>query len=236
MIGLFAKTGATGMMFVLIVSAVVLFSEDGFSQDGGEDHGRGQKKAPESLISPQILNNDRLRSHYYKEFRDRYYYSPSPTYFTDLFVDNWVDQQIIHNAETISEEITNLRIRHGMGLELLKRNVREPERSEIKREIRQFFKNFREDTGNLRERIQFIVSGLDSKPENEYQNYSIERDSANHRMELAGKELEEAERLIRNYFLKPTHTVSVSDLNENNMMIRLYRIEKIMESLEKTAF
>ena len=40
-------------------------------------------------------------------------------------------------------------------------------------------------------------------------------------------------KLIGNYFFKPTHTVDVRDLNKNNMMIRLYRIERILESLEK---
>ncbi len=47
-------------------------------------------------------------------------------------------------------------------------------------------------------------------------------------------ELDEADKLIVNYFFTPAPpTVAVEDLNNNNMMIRLCRIEMILESIEK---
>jgi len=187
-----------------------------------------------SDVSLAILNNSRLRAYYYREYLERYYYNRNHVRMDRNFIEHWIDQQIIYNAQVIAGKLRLFNDNYEVATQLLDRIDREPGRAEIKRQARRFFGDFRNDVGDLRARIDFIVSGLDSKPEGDNRHYATEKGSARQRMELLKGELDKADRQIRDYFLKPTHTVKVRDLEENNMMIRLYRIEKILESLEKT--
>ena len=189
---------------------------------------------PDSKISPAILNNSRLRSYYYREYLERHYLDRSRPLVSRQFMENWIDKQIIYNTGIIEERLQNLKTDYDVGIQLLDRLEKEPQRTDIRRQTKQFFKDFREEAKDLRNKIDFMVSGLDSKPDDDGIRYSVEKDSALKRMAMVKSELDEAEKLIRNYFLEPTHTIDARDLVENNMMIRLYRIEKILESLEKT--
>lgn len=215
----------------LFASGTMVYSRKHPVQDQEADSARSTPQ-----VSPQILNNSRLRSYYFREYEVRNFHSQKQAAWVvgRNFVENWIDKQIIYNAGIIADKLENLKDSHELGTHLLKRLEKEPERRDIRLQTKRFLKNFREDTKDLRSKINFMVSGLDSKPENKLQNYSVEKESAGHRMKMVKSELNEAEKLIRNYFLEPTHTVAVRDLEENNMMIRLYRIEKILESLEKT--
>jgi len=186
-------------------------------------------------ISPLILNNERLGRYYFREYMERFVYNRDVPRVGRIFLENWIDQQIIYNAQVIAERVDTLKNDHEMGVQLLKRLSKEPDRVDMKLQIKRFFREFRDDVGDLRKKIDFVVSGIDSEPEDRSRGYSTERTSVDERMALVKLELVEAERLIRDYFLNPTHTVEVRDLEDNNMMIRLYRIERIMESLENTS-
>ncbi len=187
-------------------------------------------------ISPAILNNQRLRAYFLKEYVERHYYNRSSQMMSRNFVENWIDLQISHNAEVIAERVTLLKNDYEMGSLLLARLEKEPERIDIKLQVTRFFRSFREEARSLRRKLNFLVTGLDSEPEDASRHYSIEKDSVPRRMTMVKAELVEMERLVRDYFFNPTHVVEVRDLEDNNMMIRLFRIEKIMESLEKTEF
>lgn len=193
----------------------------------------GQSSLKEE-ISPLILNNQRLRRYYYREYMERFVYHRDVPRLAGIFVENWIDQQIVYNAQVIAERVEALKNDHAMGVQMLRRLSLEPERTDMKLQVKRFFSDFRDDVGSLRKKIDFVVSGLDSEPESQGRRYSTERSSVDERMEQVKIELSEAERLIKDYFLDPTHTVEVRDLEDNNMMIRLYRIERIMESLENT--
>ena len=189
---------------------------------------------PDAQGSPAILNNSRLRSYYYREYVERHYQVRGRMVVSRQFLENWIDKQIIYNTGIIESRLQTLKNDYEIGIKLLQRLEKEPQRTDIRRQTKRFFKDFREEAKDLRNKIDFMVSGLDSKPDDDGINYSVEKDSAGKRMTMVKSELDEAERLIRNYFLEPTHTIDARDLAENNMMIRLYRIEKLLESLEKT--
>lgn len=225
------------LKFFLIISSMFLFASGTMVYSGKHPVQDQQAESVRSglQVSPLILNNSRLRSYYFREYEVKHFgYQKGAPAMGRNFVENWIDQQIIYNAGIIALKLKSLKDNHELGTNLLKRLEKEPERSDIRLQTKRFLKNFREDTKDLRSKIDFMVSGLDSKPEDDLRNYSVEKESAGHRMNMVKLELNEAEKLIRNYFLEPTHTVEVKDLEENNMMIRLYRIEKILESLEKT--
>lgn len=223
------KVFLIGISLVLLTSGTKGFPliQDGQDKDPG-------KVATDEQVSPAILNNSRLRSYYYREYVERHYQGRNRPLVSRNFLENWINKQIIYNTGIISERLETLKIEYAVGMQLLQRLEKEPGRTDIRRQTKRFFKDFREEAKDLRSKIDFMVSGLDSKPDDEKSNYSIEKASVGKRMEQVKSELDEAERLIRNYFLEPTHTIEARDLEENNMMIRLYRIEKIMESLEKT--
>ena len=107
-------------------------------------------------------------------------------------------------------------------------------KNNLKTKARLFFKDFRNETKTLRGKIDFMISGLPSKPQNEDVEKSVARKTPKEKLSLLELELDEAEKLIMNYFfIPPAHTVTVNSLDNNNMMIRLYRIEKILKSIEK---
>ena len=224
------------LKYLLIFMLAILLTPSSRGFSANDD---GQAESSESVrtdkqVSTAILNNSRLRSYYFREYRERHFQEGDHPMVSRSFIENWIDLQIIYNTKIISEKLDALKESYEYGNLLLQRLEKEPGRTDIRRETRLFFKDFREKTKSLRGKIDFMVSGLDSKPDDGFRNYSVEKESAGNRMNMVKEELNEAERLIRNYFLEPTHTVDVSDLEENNMMIRLYRIEKILESLEKT--
>lgn len=214
---------------LLFTAEPVIVSEVRQSQDQQDE----VIKSPSS-VSPAVMNNSRLRNYFFREYMERHRYNKARPPIPRGFIENWIDRQIIYNSGIIAEKLSSLQEDHEFCILLLKRLEDSPERTDIKLHTRRFFEKFRKDTKKLRSKIDFIVSGLDSEPGDDRINYSIEKDSVQQRMRAAKDELNEAGRLIRNYFLEPTHTVKVEDLAENNMLIRLYRIERIMESLEKT--
>ena len=221
----------------LLIVAVLLTpcSLDSSANDAEQGESPGSVRT-DKHISPAILNNSRLRSYYFREYRERHFQDLDQPMVSRSFIENWIDLQIIYNTKIIAEKLNALKESYEFGNQLLQRLENEPGRTDIRRETKLFFKDFRGKTKSLRGKLNFMISGLDSKPDQAFRNYSVEQDSAGNRMNMVKGELNEAERLIKNYFLEPTHTVDVSDLEENNMMIRLYRIEKILESLEKTEF
>jgi len=224
------------LMILVLFIPILKLSSDFSSRVEGAALNQEQKEtsAPED-ISPLILNNERLRRYYFREYMERFVHNRDVPRVGRIFLENWIDQQIIYNAQVMAERVETLKNDHDMGVQLLKRLSKEPDRVDMKLQVKRFFREFRDDVGDLRKKIDFVVSGLDSEPEDRSRGYSTERTSVDERMALVKQELVEAERLIRGYFLNPTHTVEVRDLEDNNMMIRLYRIERIMESLENTS-
>ncbi len=220
------------LVFILVI--LLTPSASDCLADDEEQEGSPESVQADKQVSPAILYNSRLRSYFFKEYRERYYLDRDQLIVSRTSIENWVDLQIAYHTKIIAEKLDALKVSYDLGNQLLLRLEQEPERTDIRREARLFLKAFKEETKSLRVKIGFMASGLDSKPNDTSQNYSVEKNSVGSRMNMVKGELNEAERLIRNYFLEPTHTVDVSDLDENNMMIRLYRVEKILESLEKT--
>lgn len=224
-----AKIFVTGVFLIFLSSGTQIFPGMREAIEQQPDPG-----TPDTQVAPAILNNSRLRSYYYREYVERHYQDRSRPLISRQFMENWIDKQIIYNTGIIKESLQTLKTEYEVGIQLLERLKKDPQRTDIQRQTKKFFKDFREEAKDLRKKIDFMVSGLDSKPDDDGVSYSVEKDSVEKRMKMVKSELDEAEKLIRNYFLEPTHTIDVRDLAENNMMIRLYRIERILESLEKT--
>jgi hypothetical protein len=76
--------------------------------------------------------------------------------------------------------------------------------------------------------------GLDRKEKFRYkipagaENQAFEREVG-----FLEDEVVKAEQQIRDYLFTPTHTVTVEALRGENMLINLYRVQKLSELLEK---
>ena len=149
-------------------------------------------------------------------------------------LEQWIDEEIISYAEEIAEKLSNLKKSYPIASVLLGALEKNPEKDDLRSKARLFLKGFRNETKDLRGKIDFMIPGLPSKPEGEDVKKSVARKTPMEKLSLLKVELDEADKLIVNYFFTPTtHTVAVEDLNNNNMMIRLCRIEMILESIEK---
>lgn len=193
-------------------------------------------------VSRAVLDNSRLRRY----LRDDYLASSS--YYMKIFtfksaklppnvtwdlVDQWIDEEIIGYSEEVAEKLCNLRKSYPLASVLLEGLEKDPDTEDLRLKARLFFKGFRGEAKALKRKIDFMIPGLPSKPEGEDVKKAVSQKTLMERMILLKAELDEADRLIVNYFFTPTiQTVAAEDLNNNNMLIRLYRIERILESIE----
>jgi hypothetical protein len=88
--------------------------------------------------------------------------------------------------------------------------------------------------GDIRGMLRPILRGLKSKVNFKPEISDVSVD-AGFREEMAflGEQIGKADQRIRDYFFSPTHIVSVDGLRGENMMIYLYRVQKMSESLKK---
>ncbi len=200
-----------------------------------------QNKATTLQVSRTVLDNSSLRRHFRDEYLANDYFRAKISFnsarrqrIAPALLEQLIDEEIIIRSEEIAERLNNLIKSYPIAVALLEGVEKEPDRKDLKQKARLFFRDFRNETKKLRGNIDFMISGLPSKPKNEAIEKSIVRKTPNEKLSLLELELDEAERLIMNYFfIPPVHTVTVNNLNNNNMMIRLYHIEKILASIEK---
>lgn len=95
-------------------------------------------------------------------------------------------------------------------------------------------KSLGKEAKGLRKMLSYVLRGLDNKNDFKPQ---IQNDAGNSGFQKEIKFIEEqiakAERRINDYPFLPTHTVNAENLKGENMMIYLYRVEKISQKLSK---
>jgi len=95
-------------------------------------------------------------------------------------------------------------------------------------------KSLGNEAKGLRKMLSYVPRGLDNKNDFKPQ---IQNDPGNSGFQKEIKFIEEqiakAEQRINDYFFVATHTVNAENLKGENMMIYLYRVEKISQKLSK---
>jgi hypothetical protein len=90
------------------------------------------------------------------------------------------------------------------------------------------------EAGKIRGMLKPVLKGLKSKSNFEPEINTFSQDSPFHdEMRYLGEQIGKASRRIRDYFFSPTHIVNAESLQGENMMINLYHVQKMSESLRK---
>ena len=91
-----------------------------------------------------------------------------------------------------------------------------------------------DDAEDLRRTLSYVLRSLDSKSDFKPE---IEANALNSgfqkEVRFIQDQIVKAEQRIRDYFLLPTHTVNLQDLQGQNMMIYLYRVKKMSKALSE---
>ena len=89
-----------------------------------------------------------------------------------------------------------------------------------------------DEAKNLRRSLSYVLRGLDNKSDFKPE---IEADANNlefqKEIKFMREQIVKAEQRIRDYFFVPTHTVNLQDLQGENVMIYLYRVERMSKAL-----
>ncbi len=152
------------------------------------------------------------------------------------FLEQSVDWLIDDFLARVSQKLDALKIHFNMAL----RNREEtlsgaPDpRSRLQAQAR--WKDSMEEVADkskaLRRTLSYVLRGLNSKSD-----FKPEIEAHAHisgfqkEIQFIQEQILKAEQRIKDYFLLPTHTINLEDLQGQNMMIYLYRVEKLSKEL-----
>ncbi|MEE8460999.1 MAG: hypothetical protein V3S50_02625, partial [Acidobacteriota bacterium] len=118
--------------------------------------------------------------------------------------------------------------------EMLSETSNDESRQEAQARWKDSLKTMGDEAEDLRKTLSNVLRGLDSKSDFKPE---IDADSTNpgfqKEIRYIQEQLVKAEQRIRDYFFVPTHTVNLQDLQGQNMMIYLYRVEKMSKKLSE---
>lgn len=89
-----------------------------------------------------------------------------------------------------------------------------------------------DNADDLKDSIRMVMPGVKSKTEFRPEvNTSAENPAFGNEIAFIGSQIEQAERGIRDFFFTPNHTVTVDELAGDNLLIQLYRVEKLSKQI-----
>ena len=149
-------------------------------------------------------------------------------------VDRLVDQYMAR----LTQKLGALKIHFNTVLrsreEMLSETYNDESRREAEARWKDSLKAMADEAEDLRKTLSNVLRGLDNKSDFKPQ---IDADSTNPGFQKEIRYIQEqivkAEQRIRDYFFAPTHTVHLQDLQGQNMMIYLYRVEKTSKELSE---
>ena len=91
-----------------------------------------------------------------------------------------------------------------------------------------------DEAEDLRKMLSYVLRGLDNKSDFKPQiDADANKSGFQKEIRFIEGQIEKAEQQIKDYLFAPTHTVHLQDLQGQNMMIYLYRVEKISKELSE---
>jgi len=107
------------------------------------------------------------------------------------------------------------------------------DRRRLLRDWRERFDDLEDSADALKDAVRLILPWVKGKTDFDPE-LLITADNPAFETEVAyiGTQIEEAEKQIREFFFAPTHTVTVTELNGENVVIQLFRIEKLSKVIK----
>ncbi len=89
-----------------------------------------------------------------------------------------------------------------------------------------------DEAGDLRKTLSYVLRGLEDKSDFKPEiDAHLTNPGFLKEIQFIQGQIVKAEQRIRDYFFVPTHTVNLQDLQGENVMIYLYRVEKMSKAL-----
>lgn len=161
-----------------------------------------------------------------------------PTYRFDLnTLERNVDRLAFHFLMEVSEKVADLKHTYTEVVTLRESLIRSEFGSKMHSKLltdwKERFDDLEDRADDLKDTISrvlpWVKSKTDFKPELDITpgNPAFEREVA-----YIGDQINQAEQRIRDFFFTPTHTVTVTQLTEDNVLIQLFRVEKLSKKIK----
>ncbi len=155
-----------------------------------------------------------------------------------LVLERHVDRSIDDFLTRVTRKLDALKVHLttilSSGEETLIGASNDESRRKVRADWKDTLKEMADEAEDLRKMLSNVFSGLDNKSDFKPQ---IEADANNSGFEkeirFVEEQIQKAEQQIKDYLFVPTHTVQLQDLQGQNMMIYLYRVEKMSKKLSE---
>lgn len=188
-------------------------------------------------ISPAARENESLRRlfrTFYPNSRDSF--AMPPRMFLETFIDQQIDHYVMGVEERLRRLMAHLTVSENLRIRLLDLRAEgreaEPAYAEGRILFRKELEEVEDAADRLRDHLEMAAAGLKGKSKLEYQ-LSPER-----REDLFGREIlfirtqvDKAETGIRDYLFRSTNTVSLEEIQGQNMLVRLHWAEQMAKRI-----
>ena len=184
---------------------------------------------------PPARQNQILREYFRRQYSGIEFNEKWPE-ANDFFVERYIDRRIDVFLQQVREKLSNLKSRFAQVQEIRERTLSAPAtgRDAVlnRKEWRRQLKELRDVANALRETLAFIFTDLDSKggfkPKIEDRAVKTGFDGEMNFME---EQIKKAEQRIVDYLFVPRNTVNLQDLQDENMLIHLYRVKELADEI-----
>ncbi len=152
------------------------------------------------------------------------------------FLEQSVDRLIDDFLARVSQKLDTLKLHFNTALrnreETLSETSNHQSRHQAQARWKDSMEQMADEAKSLRRTLSYLLRGLKSKS-----NFKPEIEANAHNsgfqkeIQFIQEQILKAEQRIKDYFLLPTHTINLEDLQGQNMMIYLYRVEKLSKKL-----
>ncbi len=196
----------------------------------------GQDAAEENELVP-ARHNQILREYFRGQFSGMR--STGSTRFpgSDRFNDALIDRQIDHYLTELREKLALLKTHFG-EVERERETIRQASSTQARRQARVNRKRalgeVQDQAGDLWNMLRYIFVSLEDKGDFKPLIETTDTGSLfDKEIQFIGEQIEVAEKRITQYFFEADSTISLEDLQGENMLIHLYRVREMAKRLRE---
>lgn len=156
---------------------------------------------------------------------------------SDRFNDALIDRQIDHYVKELREKLTLLKTHFGeveREREAIRQAISTAERRQARVDRKRALGGVQEQAGDLWNMLRYIFVALEDK--GDFKPLIETTDTGalfDKEIQFIGEQIEVAEKRITQYFFEADSTISLEDLQGENMMIHLYRVREMAKRLRE---
>ena len=196
----------------------------------------GQDATEEDELLP-ALHNPILREFFRRQFSGMRSSGSTRYPGSDRFNDALIDRQINHYVKELREKLDLLKTHFGeveREREAIRQALSTPARRQARVNRRRALGGVQEEAGDLWNMLRYIFVALEDKGDFKPLIETTDTGSLfDKEIQFMGEQIEVAEKRITQYFFEADSTISLEDLQGENMLIHLYRVREMAKRLRE---